>query len=204
MKDILEVKKARKGNSYLACSWTPTISTSLSEEAILISSLIWGLPEEVLSLARKPGSKWPVDGGKCKYSQCLTAYTTEKSAGKGISQAKKKRLKHWDWKIFLDQFIQLPVCRLIPDGHWIYPVSAALVMVLSHKCEQSPTTASRTRAVIRLSSCYFTTTLRARLHLSLSEIKKQANLLSMSQTPWCCGKQSLHTGQKHHTHTKEN
>lgn len=50
--------------SYLACSWTPTISTSLSEEAILISSLRGALPVDVLSLARNPGSKWPEREGR--------------------------------------------------------------------------------------------------------------------------------------------
>lgn len=48
-----------RGWAHLACSWTPTISTSLSEEAILISSLSGALPTDVLSLARNPGSKWP-------------------------------------------------------------------------------------------------------------------------------------------------
>lgn len=59
---MLKLNKVSGRSSYLACSWTPTISTSLSEEVMLISSLIWVLPGEGLSLARKPGSKRPTRG----------------------------------------------------------------------------------------------------------------------------------------------
>lgn len=68
----------------------PTISTSLSEEAILISSLIWALLKDILSLARNPGSKWPTDEENANTAKCLTTYMTQKSAEKGISQVKKK------------------------------------------------------------------------------------------------------------------
>lgn len=80
----------------------PTISTSLSEEAILISSLVWALLKDILSLARNPGSKWPIDEENANTAKCLTTYMTQKSAEKGISQVKKNQPETLQTEFFLD------------------------------------------------------------------------------------------------------
>lgn len=155
---MLKLNKVSGRSSYLACSWTPTISTSLSEEVMLISSLIWVLPGEGLSLARKPGSKRPTRG--------TNAHTHNMLNGLHDSEM--------SWRRTFSNLSPPPQnCNTT-----IRKALIALLMVLSYRSEWDLLLRQEhfpALGVIRLSNCYFTSVLRATLHLNLSELQQDDN-----------------------------